>query len=171
MLGCCNRAIAAASVRKRKRSAWSAADPAQQHLEGDGPSQPEVAGLVDHSHPAAADLAQDLVVTDRRRPGLGPGRGRGGGMPHGRHHRVGQAVQGPGERLAARAVFEVFGDRIEEILRQVPEVKRGQLGLGNAFSRRTQSIPPAGSGRAVSEHSLSRMTQSISFAIIQLRPA
>ena len=155
MLGCCNRAIAAASVRKRETIGVVRSDPAQQHLEGDGPPQPEVAGPVDHSHPAAADLAQDLVLTDRRRPGLGPGRGRGGGMPHGRHHRVGQAVQGPRERLAARAVFEVFGDRIEEILRQVPEVKRGQLGLGNAFTR-AHAIDPSGrQSSCCSRHSLS----------------
>ena len=77
-------------------------------------------------------------------------------MPHGRHHRVGQAVQGPRERLAARAVFEVFGDRIEEILRQVPEVKRGQLGFGNAFTRAYAIDPSGRQSSCCLRHSLSR---------------
>ena len=92
-------------------------DPAQQHLEGHPASQSEVAGLVHHPHPAPADLAQDFVVPHRGRPRLGPARGFGRRMPHRRDHRVGQAVQCPGERLAARAVLEMFGDRVEESLR------------------------------------------------------
>ena len=37
----------------------------QDHLQGDGAVEPDLAGLVDHAHAAAAELAQDLVAGER----------------------------------------------------------------------------------------------------------
>ncbi len=60
-----------------------------QHLEGDLAVESRVDRLVDHSHAAAADLAEDLVLPDRRRLGRG---GLGGLRGLGR-------CRGPGPRL------------------------------------------------------------------------
>ena len=39
----------------------------QDHLEGAGPVQPDMAQPVDHAHAAAAELARDLVSRNRGR--------------------------------------------------------------------------------------------------------
>ena len=64
MLGCCKRATASASVRKRASSVGAGVAAGQDHLEGDDAVEPELAGLVDDAHAAAAQLAQDLVAGD-----------------------------------------------------------------------------------------------------------
>ena len=53
--------------------------PGQDHLQGDQAIEPDVPGLVDDAHAAAADLGEDLVARDvdsdrPRRPARGPGR-------------------------------------------------------------------------------------------------
>src|SRR5262249_60165341 len=39
------------------------------HLEGDDPVEPGLPRLVNHAHPAPAELAQDLISIDQRRAG------------------------------------------------------------------------------------------------------
>ena len=51
-------------------------DAGQDHLQGTGAVQPDLPGLVDDAHAAAAQLAQDLVAGDDRRGAVGRG-GRG----------------------------------------------------------------------------------------------
>ena len=41
--------------------------PTQQHFDGHGPTEALLGGLVDHPHTAAADLLDQLVLTERRR--------------------------------------------------------------------------------------------------------
>ena len=66
MLGCCKRATASASARKRAVASVAGMGPGQDHLQGAGAVQADLPGLVDHAHAAAAQLAQDLVAVDRR---------------------------------------------------------------------------------------------------------
>ncbi len=44
----------------------------QDHLEGAGPVEADVAGVIDHAHPAAAQHADDLITRDRGHDPIGP---------------------------------------------------------------------------------------------------
>ena len=82
MLGCSSWATASASARKRAAASAVGVGAGQDHLQGDGAVEPDLAGPVDHAHAAAAQLAQDLVARDDRgrtpgtlrRQDIGPGR-------------------------------------------------------------------------------------------------
>ena len=83
MFGCCRRATASASARKRGSSSDSASAPSRQHLQGDQALELYLAGLVDDTHAAATQLLQDLVpghnwqVWPRHGPIIGRFRCRG----------------------------------------------------------------------------------------------
>ena len=84
MLGCCSRATASASVRKRVALVAAGVAAAQDHLEGDEAVEAELAGLVDDAHAAAAQLAQHLVAGDGRRRKGGRASGRSSAWRGGR---------------------------------------------------------------------------------------
>src|SRR5262249_44111345 len=65
----------------------------EDHLEGDETVQPQVAGLVDDTHAAPADFAQDLVTGHFRKPRGRMVRRGGGGR---------RAMDGRGRRAALR---------------------------------------------------------------------
>ncbi len=46
--------------------------PGQDHLQGDGAVEPDLSGLVDDAHAAAAQLALDLVARTTGRPRVSP---------------------------------------------------------------------------------------------------
>ena len=66
MLGCCKRATASASVRKRASASAAGMAAGQDHLQGDQAVQARLPGLVDDAHAAPAQLAQDFVIADER---------------------------------------------------------------------------------------------------------
>ena len=79
MCGWSSRAAASASTRNRVRSSAVAESPWRQHLHRHDPAERSLASLVDHAHPAAAQLAQDSrsrrpsaagSTTDRQRAPL-----------------------------------------------------------------------------------------------------
>ena len=79
MCGCCKRATASASARKRCRCVAVGEVAAQEHLQRHHAPQPAVPGLVDDPHAAPAHLRQDLVVAHALgaappRSGTGPAR-------------------------------------------------------------------------------------------------
>ena len=106
MLGCCKRAMASASVRKRARSALLACPPAQDHLEGDEAVQFDLPGLVDDAHAAPAQFPQDLVArhqtsrSRRCRHALGWQGGRSShGRPGAQRYRFPWLAEGPATGL------------------------------------------------------------------------
>ena len=113
MFGCCSRATASASLRKRAQLVRPGVAAGQDHLQGHDPVQLQVPRLVDDAHAAPAQLAQDLVAGDGRRAGRGrlrPGRDR-----H-RHRRcrivlAGRALYGVGRLTRGRGGEQRFRHR------------------------------------------------------------
>ena len=64
MLGWFSAEAALASCTKRALALGVGDLLRRQHLDGDEAVQVRVAGLVDHTHPALAELLEDLVVRD-----------------------------------------------------------------------------------------------------------
>src|SRR5205814_291542 len=83
---------------------------AGDHLDGDGPLEADLAGVVDDAHAAVAELAEDLVAGDAGPPGPAAVVGRGGGplglKRGGGGGEVGGAPSGGGRqgRLAAEGL-------------------------------------------------------------------
>ena len=77
MFGCCKRAIASASVRKRARSASPAWPPARIIFRATRRLELVLPGLVDNAHAAAAQFPADVVAWHHDRPrGRSPARAR-----------------------------------------------------------------------------------------------
>ena len=71
MPGWSSRATASASFWNRRSSSSPASSAGPDHLEGDGPVEADLPGLVDDAHAAAAQLAADLVVAEVADGGAG----------------------------------------------------------------------------------------------------
>ena len=143
MLGCCKRAMASASVRKRASSAAPAWPPDRIIFRATTRFELELPGLVDDAHAALAQLAQDLVaghLASRATAARDAGRRQGDSEIHGRGGRQryrfpvragaagGRAASGPGVRNGSSA----FGAGIDHR-------PLGSCGSRAAFGRRATS--------------------------------
>ena len=105
--------------------------------------QTHVPGPVNHGHAAFAQKPQDLVTghgrkvrgrtRGRRRPAAAPVPGRFR-ITQGGQRRVGPALQPVQNSIARRASFQVPADGFQSRLRQIPDVKGGQVLLRRAIA-------------------------------------
>ena len=105
----------------------------QDHLQGDGAVEPDLAGLVDDAHAAAAQLAQDLVAGER-----------GVGTPGGGRRRVAIRRRGDGRLESVGDPFEL----VEHGRRQLRAIGPRFIAHGSVVSLPSQvrriSSNPAG---------------------------
>ncbi len=107
-----------------------------QHLQGDATAQRNLLGLVDNSHAAAANLAQNLEVAEPTRQRRGADRRRPGARARAtqpRNHWVAQPVEFLQHAVALCAAFDVPGDLFERPFGERTHGERSQLVPGRAF--------------------------------------